>query len=106
MTLFETKKYYICDECRKSNPIAFKYENVKLENYNLLIISMLDNDYKFNINSYQREISASAKYFIARDYFFVYLDVFSLNDINIEILSFLADTVDNNILLLCSILKK
>ncbi len=106
LTLFETKKYYICDECRKNNPIDFKYENIRLENYNLLIISMVENCYKFNIDSYQKEISKTCKYFIKKDYFFVYLDIFILNDINIEIINFLANDVNKNILLLCFNLKK
>lgn len=106
LTLFETEKYYICDDCRKNNPINFKYENIRLENYNLLIISMVENCYKFNIDAYQREIAKTIKYFIKKDYFLIYLDVFILNDINIEIINFIANDVDNNVLLLCFNLKK
>ncbi len=106
LTLFETKKYYICDDCFKKNPINFKYENVKLENFDLSIISMTDNCYKFNIDAYQKEISLTTKKIIKKDYFFIYLDIFKLNDTNIEIINFLANDVKKNILLLCFVLKK
>lgn len=108
LSLFETKKYYICNTCRNSNPIQLYYEEILLENYNLHIVSIFKRIYKLNLNAYQIEISRIVEYFFIKykEYFFVYLEKFHANDIEIEMLSFLADSQKKSIILVCCELKK
>lgn len=108
LSLFETKKYYICNTCRSSYPINLSYEEFPLENYSLSIVSIFKMIYKLNLNAYQKEISRIVEFLISKykDYFFVYLDSFRENDVNIELLNFLADTQKKSILLICCELKK
>lgn len=108
LSLFETKKYYICNTCSSSYPINLSYEELPLENYSLSIVSIFKMIYKLNLNAYQKEISRIVEFLISKykDYFFVYLDSFRENDVNIELLNFLADTQKKSILLICCELKK
>lgn len=108
LSLFETKKYYICNTCRNTYPIHLRYEEVPLENYSLCIISIFNMIYKLNLDAYQKEISKIVEYLMVKfkSYFFVYLDQFQLKDTYIEMLSFLADTQKKSIVLICCELKK
>ncbi|MDE6415166.1 MAG: hypothetical protein K2K48_07095 [Anaeroplasmataceae bacterium] len=108
LSLFETKKYYICNACRSTYPIQFGYEEIPLENYTLFIVSIFKRTYKLNLDAYQKELSKIVEFLMKRykDYFLVYLDSFKENDVQIECLSFLADTQKKSILLVCCELKK
>lgn len=108
LSLFETKKYYICNACRASHPIQFSYEEIPLENFSLAVVSIFKITYKLNLNAYQEELSKIVEYFFKKykSYFFVYLDKFWLNDFNLEALSFLADTQSKSIFLVCCEVKK
>lgn len=108
LSLFETKKYYICDECRNDYPINLKLERIPLENAELFVVSLLDKSYHFNYNAYILELSLIITRFIKKysNYHLVYLDNFKLSYFNLEVLSFLADSVKKSILLVCFNLKK
>ncbi|MDE5546687.1 MAG: hypothetical protein K2I88_04405 [Anaeroplasmataceae bacterium] len=108
LSLFETKKYYICNACKSSYPIHLEYEEIPLESYGLYIVSVFKNIYKLNLDAYQKEISRILEYLTLKfkEYFLVYLDSFKENDVNIELLNFLADTQKKSILLVCCELKK
>lgn len=108
LKLFETKKYYICDGCRKKYPLKVNIEDIRLETYNLKIICLFERTYNLKFDSYIFEINKIAKYLIETnpDYLFVFLDKLKLNDDSIEMLSFLADSENKDILLLCCELKK
>lgn len=108
LRLFETKKYYICDTCKKAYPINLKFEDIPLENYYVRIVSILDAVYRFQLNAYFWEISRIVERvtFLHQNYFFIFLEKFKLTDIQLEILSFLADTEQKPILLICCELKK
>lgn len=108
LTLFETKKYYICDSCRKAYPIHLQTECLPLENYELSIVTIFDHFFQLNLESYCLELSKIVSYFIKNksELFLVFLEKVVLNDIMLETISFLADAEKKSILLLCCELKK
>lgn len=108
LSLFETKKYYICNHCRKTFPIKLKYEEISLPSSNLVVISIFEAIYQMNIEAYCVEISRISSYFLAKhtEYFFMYFDSFRLTDTALEVLNFISEVEKKPILLLCAELKK
>lgn len=107
LQLFETKKYYVCNQCLNAFNFHPFVERIALENYNLVSISLYSNKTYTNLVSFSEQIA----YLVERisknhpDYFLVYEDEIRLTDEMIELLSFLADSVQQNILLICCRLK-
>lgn len=108
LTLFETKKYYICDACRKTYPMHLQIEHLPLENYGLAIVTLFDHLFQLKLESYCLEISEIVSYFIKNkpEFFLIFLEKVTLNDRMIECISFLADVEKKSILLICCELKK
>ncbi|MDE7263715.1 MAG: hypothetical protein K2N64_03550 [Anaeroplasmataceae bacterium] len=108
LSLFETKKYYICNMCRKAFPIKMKYEEIPLQTFNLVIISIFEVVYQLKFESYSYEISRICSYFIKKhpNYFFIYFDSLRLTDLSLEIFNFISEEENKPILLLCCEIKK
>ncbi len=108
LTLFETKKYYICNACRKEHPIKLSFETIPLENYNLYLVSIFQAVYDLNLESYAIEIARIVEYFLKNkpEYFLVFIEKFKLDDLSVELLSFVADCEKKSVLLICCELKK
>lgn len=108
LTLFETKKYYICNRCRSSYQIQLKMEHVPLENFTVSILSIFEHLYHLNLESYCLEVSKIVFHFILNkpEYFVVFLEKCIFNDDMLECLNFLAEGEKKSILLICCELKK
>lgn len=108
LSLFETKKYYICSSCRKTYPIKLSFQTIPLENYTLYAVSIFQAVFQLNLESYAIELSKIVAYFMKSkpDLFLVFLDSFKINDYTIEMISFLADCEKKSVLLICCELKK
>lgn len=107
LSLFESKKYYICDTCMKKNPIHISFEHIPLENYELICVSLLSYDKYIRLDAYSYELSSVSEFLISKykNYLFVYLDIANLSDFFLEELSFLADCSRKPILLFCGMQK-
>ncbi|MDE7100402.1 MAG: hypothetical protein K2O05_00940 [Anaeroplasmataceae bacterium] len=107
LSLFESKKYYICDACMKKNPIHLTFEHIPLENYELVCVSLLSYDKKIRLDAYSHELSRVSEFLISKykNYLFVYFDIVHLSDFFLEELSFLADGYKMPILLFCGMQK-
>lgn len=108
LSLFETKKYYICDSCRKKYPIQLHYEEIPLENYSLYIVSIFRMTYNLCFESYGKEISYIVLFLLKRHKacFFIFQEHLHLTDYFIEFLSLLADAEKKDILFVCCEVKK
>lgn len=102
LTLFETKKYYICDTCLKKYPIIPNVNQIPLENFIMITISLLDNLYNFKAEAYVFEIEAivNKTCSLYKEYFLVLFEEIRLSDFLIEKLSFLADSVSKPLLVI------
>lgn len=108
LSLFETKKYYICNACQKAYPLEPSLEIIPLEDYNLYVLSLFRFLYRLNIDAYNKEISTIVSKTISnhKEYFPIYFDQVQLTDQMLEALSFIADGEKKSILLICCELKK
>ncbi len=108
LQLFDTHRYYICDQCKKNYPYQPSVTRIPLESFELAIVSIFKNVYQLNLNAFVLEISkiVHSMLYAHRNYFLVFLDEIRLTDELIEIMSFLADSVEKNILLVTCCLKK
>ena len=55
--LFRTKKYYVCLNCLKNNPIDIQFNIVPLDNHMLEIVSLFPKDRHINYDGYIDEYS-------------------------------------------------
>lgn len=108
LDFFATKQVYICEACRKNYPLKLKLTRLPLENFELVVVSFLEKYYKFNLNAYIEEISKMFNFFRLKhpDYFIIYQDYFNITDLNLEIMSFIADCEKKSIFILCGNIRK
>ncbi len=108
LTLFETKRYYICDRCRREYPLNPSVDNIPLQEYQLTIITLFNFKYPFVYHSYCEEYSKIVSWALLKypQYFLFLIDKLCLSDYTLEILSFLADVEKKNILAICFQMKK
>ena len=108
LTLFDTKKRFICDKCYENNPVNPKVNFVPLDVGNIMIISLLDTSYKVDMKPYVYEINQVYSYFmnLYKDYYIILLDYLSLTYFNLEVLSFYMTAFDKKVLIICGVLRK
>ena len=108
LDFFATKAVYICETCRNNFPLKLNLTRLPLENYELVVVSFLEKHYKFNLTAYIEEISQMFNFFRLKhtDFFIIYLDYFNITDLNLEIISFIADCEKNPIFILCGNIRK
>ncbi len=107
LQLFETKKYYVCNQCLNVFNFHPFVERIALENYDLVTIRLYSRKTYVCLLSFSEQIAFLVERISQNhpDYFLVYEDEIKLTDEMIELLSFLADSVQQNILLICCRLK-
>ncbi len=108
LTLFSTKHYFICEICRNNFPLMPRVEAFGLEEYQLMVLSLLDNGYPFIYDAYLEEYSKIVAWVLQKypEYLLFIKDKLYLSDFILESLSFLADVEKKNILAICFQLKK
>lgn len=106
LDLFKEEKGYICDLCYKRYPIKITNEFFRLENYNCLVVSIFEYEYKINYNyfieEYQKIYKRLANLNGSDVLFFDSVDLTNY----LELLNIYANLLSNNIIILTFNLRK
>ena len=107
LTLFDTKTRFICDKCYNENPVNPKVNIVPLDDGSIVIVSLFDTIYRFNMNPYVYEINQVFNHFYKKykGYHIILLDYLSLTLFNLEILSFWSTVFNKKLLIICGFLR-
>lgn len=107
LTLFSSKKEYLCDKCYNLYPIKLEFNKVILEDYHAAIISLFEIkckiDYNYFFLEYNKIYNANVR---RKDYHVLLLDYLSLTDYTIEILNMISQLFQKNLLIITFFLKK
>ena len=57
-TLFDTKKYYICNQCIKRHPLELEFNIIPLDYHNLEIVSLFKKNKRINYDGFIKEYSS------------------------------------------------
>lgn len=108
LTLFDTTRYYMCDACYNKRPIKIKYELIDVGEYKVNIVSLLEGEFKENIDCYILELNQIYSFFFGKyfDYHIIILDYLSLNLTNLELIEFLCECFDKPLLFICGVVRK
>ncbi len=102
LDLFNTKKEYLCMKCYKENPLNIKFEEIILDKYQLLIVSMFNNNFKIkDYNLYFNEYNKIFESLIQKEnYHLLFYDDIIINDDTIMEFDAISKAVESNIILL------
>lgn len=107
LTLFNSKKEYLCNKCYNLFPIKLEYTEVILEDYKAAIISIFERvcriDYNYYFLEYSKIFNANVK---RRGFHVLLLDYLSLSDYTIEVLDVISKLHKKNLLIITFFLKK
>lgn len=107
LDLFSTKIEYICDKCYNMYPISLEFNQVLLDEYHCVIISMFKKRYRVDYNLFYKEYSKIINSYIERKgYFLLFFDYVDLNDYALEVLDVISKLNKSNILIVTFYLKK
>lgn len=101
-TLFKEEREYLCENCYTRFPIHLQTEDIMLEDYHAIILSMFDKGYKIDYNLFFHEYSKIFQSLsLKKGYRVIFLDKVYLNDEFIETLDVISKLYMTNIYILC-----
>lgn len=106
LKLFAEQKAYLCDSCYRRYPLALRLQQIPLTQYHCYILTMFSEYPRVNVNFYAFEYSRICRQFMGRkNYFFLFLNSFSLSDEAIEVLDAISLLNRKNLFILTPWLK-
>jgi hypothetical protein len=105
-TLFDTKKYYICNQCIKRHPLELEFNIIPLDYHNLEIVSLFKKNKRINYDGFVKEFSTIYENLVntKKNSLVIFCDFFYLNDEKIEEFNFISTLLDKDILILTNLL--
>ena len=105
--LFRTKKYYVCLNCLKNNPIDIQFNIVPLDNHMLEIVSLFPKDRHINYDGYIDEYSKVYQKLLEtkKNEQVIMCDSFILNEKNLTEYNYISRALDKDIVILTNVLK-
>lgn len=105
-TLFDTKKYYICNQCIKRHPLELEFNIIPLDYHNLEIVSLFKRNKRINYDGFIKEYSSIYENLVntKKNSLVIFCDFFYLNDEKIEEFNFISTLLDKDILILTNLL--
>lgn len=105
-TLFDTKKYYICNQCIKRHPLELEFNIIPLDYHNLEIVSLFKKNKRINYDGFIKEYSSIYENLVntKKNSLVIFCDFFYLNDEKIEEFNFISTLLDKDILILTNLL--
>ena len=105
-TLFDTKKYYICNQCIKRHPLELEFNIIPLDYHNLEIVSLFKKNKRINYDGFVKEFSTIYENLVntKKNSLVIFCDFFYLNDEKIEEFNFISTLLYKDILILTNLL--
>ena len=105
-TLFDTKKYYICNQCIKRHPLELEFNIIPLDYHNLEIVSLFKRNKRINYDGFIKEYSSIYENLVntKKNSLVIFCDFFYLNDEKIEEFNFISTLLDKDILILTNLI--
>ena len=100
-SLFDTKEYYLCDNCLKENPVDLMIDYIMLEDDEVIVLSLLRKKINFSYDAYLHEMSyVISRYINNEKYYVIFVDELYITDFIVEFLNFLSKSYDKKIMIL------
>ena len=100
-SLFDTKEYYLCDNCLKENPVDLMIDYIMLEDDEVIVLSLLRKKINFSYDAYLHEMSyVISRYINNEKYYVIFVDELYITDFIVEFLNFLSKIYDKKIMIL------
>lgn len=104
LTLFETKKYYLCQQCYQETPIRLKAESFYLDEMDVKVISIFARKNFINYDCYTLELSQIFEKFYP-SYFVLIIEELYLDEVILEVLEWLQQNVNKKLLIITFYVK-
>ena len=106
ISLFDTKKYYICSNCLKKHPFEVEFNTIPLDNHTLEIISLFKKNKRINYEGFITEFSLIYENLksIHKNSIIIFYDFFYLKTGLIREFNYISTMFDKDILLLTNLL--
>ena len=102
LELFSSKKEYICDKCYKKYKMDLSVENIQLDKYDCMVISMFKKRYYIDYNYFFKEYSKIIDTFIYKEnYKLLFFDYLKLSDNVFETLDYISKLNKSNLIIFC-----
>ena len=102
LELFSSKKEYICDKCYKKYKMELSVENIQLDKYDCMVISMFKKRYYIDYNYFFKEYSKIIDTFIYKEnYKLLFFDYLKLSDNVFETLDYISKLNKSNLIVFC-----
>ena len=102
MRIFSSKKEYICDKCYKKYKMDLSVENIQLDKYDCMVISMFKKRYYIDYNYFFKEYSKIIDTFIYKEnYKLLFFDYLKLSDNVFETLDYISKLNKSNLIIFC-----
>lgn len=104
--LFRTKKYNVCIDCIKANPINIEFNYIPLDNHTLEIVSLFENNKIINYEGFHNEYEKIYMKLVEskKNSQIIFSDSFILDEKTIGEYNEISRNIDKDILVLTNVL--
>lgn len=100
--LFKEEEEFLCNNCYNKYQIKLQYEEIILDEYHAIILSMFPNYYKIDYNLFYKEYSKIfAAIYSKKGYIVLFFDHIYFNDYLLETLDAISKLFQSNLYILC-----